>query len=636
MRIVSLFKATGAVLLALTASLALFLAIFGWNWLRGPIERLTLERTGRELVIAGDLTLHYRWPLPSIHAQSVSFANPPWATEKQMVAAQAVEVTLDVTQLLRRKLAFSEVRLQRPVIFLEQGSGGRKNWLLDLQQQDEEAQILIGRITLDHAVLGYDDALGKTRIRAGISTHDGPATGTAGAGLSFRAGGSYKGLALAAQGEGDPVLALRDENKPYALTLDATLGRTAVQAQGTVTNLSTLSALVLQVKLRGDSLEQLFPLLGIALPATPAYQMQGLLQHSGKSWRYEKFSGSIGQTDIAGDLQVVLGGKRPVLSGTLASRRLDLADLGPVVGRAGPAQARSRAAQPERVLPDLPFDSSRWSSVDADVQWRAASVDTGNSPALQDLLIRLRLVDSMLTLDPLQVKLAGGQLNAVISLDGRSPVIAARASVQARKLMIEKLVKSAAQGKTSLGRLDANLDLAGQGKSVATMLGAADGKVQMVLLGGEVSRLTMERAGLHLWEMLQLKLAGDRQIKVRCALADFSVSKGTMLAKTLIFDTEVTTLVGSGTIDLRQERLDLRFNQKTKNTSPLALRSPIFVRGSFAKAEAGVDAGRVAVRALGAIALGLMNPLLALIPLIDAGPGNDSECAALPGLAMKK
>ena len=234
------------------------------------------------------------------------------------------------------------------------------------------------------------------------------------------------------------------------------------------------------------------------------------------------------------------------------------------------------------------------------------------------------------------MKLAGGQLNAVISLDGRSPVIAARASVQARKLMIEKLVKSAAQGKTSLGRLDANLDLAGQGKSVATMLGAADGKVQMVLLGGEVSRLTMERAGLHLWEMLQLKLAGDRQIKVRCALADFSVSKGTMLAKTLIFDTEVTTLVGSGTIDLRQERLDLRFNQKTKNTSPLALRSPIFVRGSFAKAEAGVDAGRVAVRALGAIALGLMNPLLALIPLIDAGPGNDSECAALPGLAMKK
>jgi len=33
------------------------------------------------------------------------------------------------------------------------------------------------------------------------------------------------------------------------------------------------------------------------------------------------------------------------------------------------------------------------------------------------------------------------------------------------------------------------------------------------------------------------------------------------------------------------------------------------------------------VRALGALALGAINPLLALIPLIDAGPGEDSDCA---------
>ncbi len=30
--------------------------------------------------------------------------------------------------------------------------------------------------------------------------------------------------------------------------------------------------------------------------------------------------------------------------------------------------------------------------------------------------------------------------------------------------------------------------------------------------------------------------------------------------------------------------------------------------------------------ALGAAALGVVNPLLALIPLIDAGPGKDSAC----------
>lgn len=97
----------------------------------------------------------------------------------------------------------------------------------------------------------------------------------------------------------------------------------------------------------------------------------------------------------------------------------------------------------------------------------------------------------------------------------------------------------------------------------------------------------------------------------------------------LVFDTEVTTIIGTGSIDLGQERLDLTLNQRTKNTSPVALRSPIYVRGSFAQPDIEVDKGRVAARALGAIALSIVNPLLTLIPLIDAGPGKDSDCGQL-------
>jgi AsmA protein len=127
--------------------------------------------------------------------------------------------------------------------------------------------------------------------------------------------------------------------------------------------------------------------------------------------------------------------------------------------------------------------------------------------------------------------------------------------------------------------------------------------------------------------MARLTLTGDKQVKLRCAVANFGVKKGLMLAHTLEFDTEVTTLLGSGTIDLAQEKLDLTFTQKTKNTSPLALRSPIYLGGNFAKPVLAVDPGRVAVRALGALVLSAVNPLLILLPLIDAGPGKDSDCA---------
>jgi AsmA protein len=129
--------------------------------------------------------------------------------------------------------------------------------------------------------------------------------------------------------------------------------------------------------------------------------------------------------------------------------------------------------------------------------------------------------------------------------------------------------------------------------------------------------------------MLELKMAGDRLITLRCAVAGFDVKQGNMQANALIFDTEVTTIIGTGSIDLGEEKLDLTLNQKTKYTSPLALRSPIYVRGTFAQPTVAVDKGRVAARALGAVALGLVNPLLMLIPLIDAGPGQDSDCGEL-------
>ena len=59
------------ILIAPVVLAALFVATFGWNWLRGPIERMVLDKTGRQLVIAGDLELRFGWPRPHLHALSL-------------------------------------------------------------------------------------------------------------------------------------------------------------------------------------------------------------------------------------------------------------------------------------------------------------------------------------------------------------------------------------------------------------------------------------------------------------------------------------------------------------------------------------------------------------------------------------
>ncbi len=612
-------------LAALVALVALFITIAGWNWLRGPVERLTLEKTGRALVIHGDLGVKFGWPLPRVRADAVTFANPAWAREKQMVAADAVEITVNLPQLLLRHIVFPEVRLERPVVFLEQAADGRKNWLLDINQQDEGARIHIDRLALDQGTLGYDNAGENTSLRSALSTSD--------TGVSFSVQGRYKGLPLKAHGSGGPVLAMRDESTPYPLTVDATIGRTAARADGTITSLLKFSAIDMQLAVSGTSLDQLYPLLGIAVPATRPYATSGHLLHSGKSWRYEKFSGRIGASDIAGTATIDTSGKRPALKGELASNLLDIDDLGPLIGeRPGKLQAAKQAVPSTaqaRMLPDIPFRTERWNSVDAEITLKAKSIRRAKELPLEDLIVHLSLLDSLLTLDPLNFGVAGGHLDSVISLAGKQDPIQAHARVKVKKVRIAKLLPTVDLNKNSSGELNGDIDLAGKGNSVGRMLASANGKVALIVSGGEISKLMMEKAGLHLWEILELKLSGDRLVKLRCAVADFDVRNGTLHTDALIFDTEITTIIGSGSIDLAQEKLDLTLNQKTKNTSPLALRSPIYVRGSIARPTVEVDKRRVAMRAIGAIALGVVNPLLTLIPLIDAGPGKDSDCGQL-------
>ena len=622
----------------------LYVLVFGWNWARRPLERMVTEKTGRQLVIGGDLEVHLGWPAPRVHAKGVTFANPVWAKQKQMLTVDDVEFSIDVPDLLRHRLVFPEVRLTRPVVFLEQAADGRRTWLLDLDQSDETARIPIGSLTLDHGRLGFDDARQKTSLLADISTQDvqgggaGKPVASEAAGISFSVKGLYKGLALTGKGSGGSVLKLHDESVPYPLKVECTVGTTAIRADGTVTSLLKFVAIDMQLALQGRSLAQLYPLFGIPFPETNAYRTAGHLVHSAQTWRYDKFSGVVGKSDLAGDLQVDTGGARPLVRAGLASKVLDFEDLGPLIGSKAPSEPTPRkvsnvpapaAVAGPHVLPDIPFKTDRWSVVDADVTLRAGTIRRTKQLPIENLNTHLKMQNSQLTLDPLDFGFAGGHLKSLITLDGRKDPIQARAKIAARKLQLAKLFPTVDLSKASIGEMNGEFDLAGTGNSVGRMLATSDGRAGLLIANGEISELLMQEIGLHLLEILHLKLSGDKRIKLRCGVADFGVKGGVMQANALILDTDVTTVVGRGSVDLGHETLDLTLAPKTKHFSPVALRGPIYVRGTFSKPQVNVDVARIAARGAGALLLGVINPLLALLPLVEPGPGVDPECARL-------
>ena len=58
---------------------------------------------------------------------------------------------------------------------------------------------------------------------------------------------------------GGPELALRDEAMPSPLKIDATIGNTAAHGNVTITCLTKISAIDLNLVLRGDSRADFFP-----------------------------------------------------------------------------------------------------------------------------------------------------------------------------------------------------------------------------------------------------------------------------------------------------------------------------------------------------------------------------------------
>lgn len=621
-----------AIVLSVVALPVLVLATTSsWNWLRGPLSRYVQDTTGRTLLLQGDLKVHLGWPHTRIHAAGVAFSNPPWAHEKQMFEARNVGFSLAMLPLLDGRIVFNEVKLDRAVAWFEKAADGRKNWLLDRQQRDESARITVNHVAIKAGRIGYSDVRQKTAISAIVATRDASTTP-----LSVTAQGQYRGLKLKAQAQGASVLTLRDVKTPYRLKLTGTIGPTTVRADGTITHLAKLSAIDLKIGLSGGSLAELYPLFGIVLPDTPPYATQGRLLRQAQRWRYEKFSGRIGRSDLAGTLQVDTGGKRRKLTATLASRQLHLADLGPLVGSdhssAASASGVLAADQPaagHRVLPTTPFRSKRWPQMDADVTFKAASIKHNAALPIDTLSTRLQLKDAVLTLDPLRVGVAGGSLAGSLVLDARQQPIRARADLNARKIRLARLFPTFDQNKASIGQLNGDISLRGRGDTVAAMLGSADGKLAMVINEGEISKLMMESVGLHLLEILQLKISGDKPIRIRCGVADFDVKQGVMQSNILVFDTDITRIGGSGSIDLGKEQLDLILTPKSRKLSLVSLRTPIHVRGSFVDPQVSLDKTKLAARGFGALALGLVNPLLALLPLIETGPGLDSECGQM-------
>ncbi|KJE35995.1 hypothetical protein UF64_07855 [Thalassospira sp. HJ] len=128
-----ILAAIGALLVVLVAALLIIPSLIDWNGYKAQISQAVRDATGRELNLAGDLSMSLI-PSPSLTATDVSLGNVAGAQDANMVEIGEVRVSVALMPLLTGNVQVTEVSLINPVIAIETFEDGSNNLVFDPNQ----------------------------------------------------------------------------------------------------------------------------------------------------------------------------------------------------------------------------------------------------------------------------------------------------------------------------------------------------------------------------------------------------------------------------------------------------------------------------------------------------------------------
>ena len=644
----------------------------GWPFLAQPLQNQISKKINRPLNIGGNAQQPSNTKLFSIRffggislkTQKLVISAPKWSTKPYFLHADNIALKLRYIDVWRayqgkpiRIKSFSAQNLQA---YFERLADGRASWQFN---EPTKSQYNLPRIpkfdylSLTKAFVKINDVPTQSNIDANLSLVTTPAQSTerknstkpnpmptklntvtqtnisnsAGTGLkqlNVTGSGTYKKLPLkikiSAVGE-LPYSKQNALNKTVALTLDALVGRADLKFKGTTQEMMNLDEFKGDYEMKGPSLAAVGDVVNVTLPTTATFNAKGTVNKKGLLWQTHIKQMLIGGSRLNGRFNYDKSAKTPLLSGELAGK-LVITDLGPAFG--------SDKRKKNKVLPSRPFDLASLKKMNADVKVNMQLLDLKSSflEPLKPFQAQLTLNNSILTLKNINAETAGGDLKGIISLNGNGKTALWNTNLKWNNVKLERWVKQKRGAKQKSdkslppyisGKLNGYANLKGQGKSTAEVLASLDGAVGSEITQGAISHLAIEIAGLDLAQSIGVLFEGDEALPLECAVVDLQAKNGLFSVKKMIVDTSDTTVWMNGSLSFANETLNLKAISLPKDFSPLTVRSPLNIKGSFADPQISLEKKPIGLKLAASVLLAIVNPLAAALPFLD--PGNTKE-----------
>jgi uncharacterized protein involved in outer membrane biogenesis len=639
----------GAIAL-IVVGIVIFLALFNWDGFRPPLARMLSARLHRPVRIEGHLRVHLLSWTPSATVEGLQVGDPDWVSRsdglprRDMADFGAITIKVKLLPLFIGRVILPLVDIERPNIVLLRDRAGRATW--DFSNGKSPAKPIqappIQNFVINEGALKITDQIRRLSFSGTLNAHE-TASGAAATGFLLAGDGKLNAKPFAMRITGGPLLDVRPD-RPYPFDATVSAGDTHLTAKGTIPHPFNLGEAQAALSVRGDNLADLYYLTGLALPDTPAYAISGQFSRDNLVFHFDRFVGRVGGSDLEGSLQAdTSNGGRPYMRANLQSRVLNIADLGSLFGATGrnkpsaphfamgPGAAAAAAKPATDLLPDAPLDVDRIRGMDADVTYKAMTVRASPNLPLRQVSLGVKLDHGLLTLSPIDFDFPQGRLSGSAVIDARTSVQTDAVDMRVTGVQLQEFMGKGAGPPPLEGVLDARAKLTGTGDSVHKAAASSNGEVTLVIPRGRIRQAFAELLGIDASKGLFMLLSkNDHQTDVRCAVADFRVHNGVMRADQIVLDTGVVLVSGQGDINLNNETINLTFTGKPKQFRLVRINAPIVVTGRLTSPSFGVKIGGAAVQAGVATALAAaVNPLLVILPFVEAGHAHDADCAGL-------
>ena len=642
---------TGIVMGALIVLVILVLAFMDWNLLKHPIERLASTRSGRTVTISGPLHVNIWSSKPSADISGLVIGNPPWEAARPMLKVDKVHVEFKWLPLFVGRLILPRVEIDHPEVYLHRDREGRANWTFESQKPTNKKAAPPPRLpairdfVIRNGNLQILDEILHLEVEGTVQAHE---HGSKDDPKAFRVDGHGKlnKEPFRMQVLGGPLINL-DPDRPYPFDLSIEAGKLQLASNGQFRKPFDFGQIGLRVKMSGTDLADFYYLTQLAMPNTPPFALEAAVERNENQFRITDLQGTLGGSDISGELHVDMSRKRANITGRIYSRQLRLRDLAASLGTQADQNANLSKGAPgrkqpppnpnARLFPDSHLQVERVRAMDADGRFEADSIDAGPLP-LKHVAFHIKLDEGVLSVDPFEFEMPEGTLHGLARVDARGRVPQTHLDVRLTNIQLGQLKGKAPDATPPLnGVMQARAVLDGSGDSVHSMLADSKGELTAILPHGEIRSAFAELAGIDVAKGLGLLLTGnENKAEIRCGVAQFAVNDGDMQAQTLSFDTQNVEISGKGHIRLGPEELALILQGNPKKPRLGRLKTPIKIGGHLRSPSIGVDTGKTVAQGAVAVALGtLVTPLAAILAFVDPGLAKDTNCSQLIETARK-